>query len=371
MPLANFESPVLHRNVMELATSAARDSVAGMAERLLCAPRGFVHVGGAVELREDESMDQLLADNLSRMISSRLSGTTGSIHVTELSVPSEVGASTTWAVAAASVRAPSGAVLGHVGAVDAPGRHWSTQDIAAIEAFARVLGSHAGIQPAVDSSDFHGHLRSLVQDVRALDDALAPLVQGTEERGDAVLRGRAATVRGRLAAVRGSEDRLRAEAGIAGPVAGAVDLALLVADLIADVEQRTECGPLRLDVDPGDFPVMTGMVATRSVLGQFLDHAVREFGSDAVSVRVRRQETSGHALHGRLRVELEVTVNGFVRTGDLARTGAGIGRARGLAGSGLHIEAQGDRVTVVGEDFHAESSSNLTRISACWSLNMG
>lgn len=371
MSSANIESPLEHR-APSVATPAARRGVAALSGRILGASVGFVRVGEVVDFRGApvSSWGPDDPDHAARTVSNLLRKTTTPTHVEDLARSGEQAeGSFVRALAAAPVRAPSGTVVGHVGAFDMDARSWSRADMDAIEDFAAMVGTTPDLQASVDSTEVHQHVRSLVQEVRALDDSLTPLVQHAEEKGDAALSGHLATVLARIADVRGKQDRLRARAGIVGPVAGSVDLVRLVSDVVADVERRTSLGPLRLDVEEGEFPVMTGAVATRSVLGQFLDHTSRQFGSDVVHLTLRRARSSD-TIHGRDRAELEILVGGFVRAGDLARAGAGFARARGLPVAGTHIELKGDRIHLIGDDIEAESSTHQTALRAFWSLDV-
>ncbi len=370
MSSANVESP-LESRAPSVATPAARRGVAALSGRILGAPVGFVRVGEVVDFRGApvSSWGPDDPDQIARTVSNLLRRTTTATHFEDLSETLDPGeAALVRALAAAPVRAPSGTVVGHVGALDTGVRAWTRADMDAIEDFAAMVGTTPDLQSSVDSTEVHQHVRSLVQEVRALDDSLAPLTQYADEKGDAVLSGHMARVHARIAEVRGKQDRLRARAGIVGPLAGSVDLVQLVTEVVADIERRTSLGPMRLDIEEGSYTVMTGGVATRSVLAQFLDHTSRQFGTDAVRIALRRASGSGTG-HTRDRVELEILVDGFVRAGDLARAGAGFARARGLPVGGTHIELKGDRIHLVGDDIEAESSTRQTAIRAFWSLD--
>lgn len=367
---ANSEYQTLEQRAPSVATPAARRAVASLAGRVLGAPVGFVRVGEVVDFRGApvSRWQPGDPDQVAWTVSRLLRRTTTTTHFGDLTTVVDEGELTfVRSLAAAPVRAPSGTVVGHVGALDLEERSWSRGDLDAIEDFAAMVAATPDLQASVDSSDVHQHVRALVQEVRALDDSLTPLVQYSEEKDDAVLSGHIATVRGRIGAVLGKQDRLRARAGIVGPVAGSVDLARLVVDVVANVDRRSSLGPLRLDIEPGEFPVMTGAVATRGVIEQFVEHSARQFGSDAVSLTLRRVGSDA-SLHGRDRAELHIVVDGFVRAGDLARAGAGFARARGLPVAGSHIQLHGDRIRLVGDDVEAESSARQTRIKASWSL---
>ncbi len=365
---ANLEYQVLEQRAPSVATPAARRAVAALAARVLGAPVGFVSLGDVVDFR-----GQLVAgwgpgrpDQVARTVSTLLSGTSTTTHHEDLTLVADLeGSEDVRAVAAAPLRAPTGAVVGHVGALDAQAHAWSSADLEALEDFAAMVGATPDLQSSADSVDLRHQVRSLVQEVRALDEALVPLIQRSEERGDAALVGHAATVRARLGALRGKQDRLRARAGIVGPVAGTVDLARLVADVVADVEKRTDGGPVRFTTDGGEFPVLTGEVATRTVLGQFLDHTSRQFGAEAVRVHLHRREGTETAGP---EVELEVTVSGLVRAGDLARAGAGFGRSRGVPVAGTHIDIQGEQVRLLGADYEAEARDGQTIVRTRWPL---
>lgn len=367
---ANSENPLLEQRAPSVATPAARRAVAALSGRVLGAPVGFVRVGEVVDFRGApvSRWQPGDPDQVAWTVSRLLRKTSTATHFDDLSSVVDPGELTfVRALAAAPVRAPSGNVVGHVGALDLEERAWTRGDMDAIEDFAAMVGATPDLQASVDTADVHQHVRSLVQEVRALDDSLTPLVQYSEEKGDAVLSGHIATVRGRVGAVLGKQDRLRARAGIVGPVAGSVDLARLVVDVVASVDQRSSLGPLRLDIEPGEFPVMTGAVATKGVIEQFVEHSARQFGSDAVAISLRRVG-SAESLHGRDQAQLDIVVDGFVRAGDLARAGAGFARAKGLPVAGSHIQLQGDRIRLVGDDVSAESSAHQTRIRASWSL---
>ncbi len=368
MTSANLGSRVPEQRAPSVATPAARRAVAALAARILGAPVGFVSFGDVVDFR-----GQLVAgwepdrpDRVARAISQLLGGSVASVRHDDLS-GSEAAQDGVSALVAAPIRSASGALVGHVGALDVELHPWSAADVDSLDDFAAMVGATPDLESAAGNEGLRQHVRSLVQEVRALDGALVPLIQRAEESGDAALAGHASTVRSRLLAMRGQQDGVRARAGIVGPIAGTVDLAPLVAGVLDDVARRTAGERVRLTGEDQQLPVITGEVATRDVLSQFVEHVCRQFGAESVLVELRRLED---AEDERPEAELEIRVAGFVRAGDLARVGAGLGRSQGAPVDGTHIEIRGDRILLRGADHEAESSPDRTIVRARWPLGV-
>lgn len=365
---ANLGSRIPEQRAPSVATPAARRAVAALAARILGAPVGFVSFGDVVDFR-----GQLVAgwepdrpDRVARAISQLLGSTSASVRHDDLS-GSEAAQDGVCALVTAPIRSASGALVGHVGALDVELHPWSSADVDSLEDFAAMVGATPDLESAAGSEGLRQHVRSLVQEVRALDGALVPLIQRAEESGDAALAGHASTVRSRLLTMRGHQDGVRARAGIVGPIAGTVDLAALVAGVLDDVARRIAGERVRLTGQDQQLPVITGEVATRDVLSQFLEHVCRQFGVEAVAVELRRLDD---AEDERSEAELEIRVAGFVRAGDLARVGAGLGRSQGAPVGGTHIEIRGDRILLRGADHEAESSPDRTIVRARWPLGV-
>jgi hypothetical protein len=355
-------------------SDALYDSVARTGASVLDAPIGFVTLGGG-EVVRIAGLDWWTRGWLEarpgarQAVADLVQNSAGPVDHRNLQLNLLDGVRT---FTAYPLRLDDGSVIGHVGAMDTIPRDWTPRQREGLESLSRV--SMAQLQARMEAAQDRTirHIgRHLADGLAALDSTLTPLLDHAAAQDDAVLQRRAAAARARLDDVRLRQDHLEQSVVSARPVARPFDLGEAVRLAILEVERSTRCEPILALTEPLGLPVVAQPAGTLAAITDVLRLAVREHGSPAVRVHVRRHEVASHAIDGTLAAELEVSVAGGLEPGDIARIGATFARARGVGGGEARMCMEGDEVRLSAPGLDVVTSMSWTTVKARWPLDLG
>lgn len=353
---------------------ALYDSVARTAASVLDAPIGFVTLGSGEVVRivglDWWTRGWLEArPGVRQAIADLVPDSAGPVDLRDLQVYLLDGVRT---FTAYPLRLGDGSMIGHIGAMDTIPRGWTPRQREGLESLSRVSVAQIEARMEAAQGGTIRHIgRHLADGLAALDSTLTPLLDHAAAHDDAVLQRRAAAARARLDDIRLRQDHLEESVVSVRPAARPFDLGEVVRMAILGVERDTRCEPIVALTEPLGLPVVADPAGTLAAITDVVRLAVRDHGSSAVTVHVRRHEVASHAIDGTLAAELEVSIAGGLAPGDTARIGAAFARARGVDGGEARMCMEGDQVRLAGPGLEVVTSMSWTTVKARWPLDLG